>query len=142
MAKRSLADAVAKATNETPANALSVAAAPAPRPRPVAAAPAAVVAPSHASEPVLAPQPTPVFHSVAQAVQMAVSTPVQGAAPIARRTTGARAGKRQLTLHVGPEAFETVRILGVKINRSNQSMLCEALNDFLQKHGLPRLVSE
>ncbi len=94
-----------------------------------AAVGAATAAPTTtAPVPVSAPAPAPM--------------PAKAAGGNNRHTTGPRAGKRQLTVHVDATAFEQFRILGVKVNRSNQSLLSEAINDLFVKNGMPRLVSE
>ena len=68
--------------------------------------------------------------------------PAKAAGGNNRHTSGPRAGKRQLTVHVDQGAFEQFRILGVKLNRSNQSLLSEAINDLFVKNGMSRLVTE
>jgi len=46
-------------------------------------------------------------------------------------------GRRGVLFHASDEAWEAVKILGIRKRRSLQEMMVEALNDFLTKNGAP-----
>ena len=53
-----------------------------------------------------------------------------------------RRGKRRITVHVEPEVLRQLKELGLELDdRSTQSMVVEALNDFFVKNGRSPLAS-
>lgn len=53
-----------------------------------------------------------------------------------------RRGKRRIMIHVDPEVLRELKELGLATgDRSIQSMVVEALNDFFVKNGRPPLAS-
>ena len=65
-----------------------------------------------------------------------------GAAPPATDTgrPTSRRGCRVVTAHVDPAVHRQFRMLAVRHGISGQTLLLEALSDFFQKYGLPRIV--
>ncbi len=88
--------------------------------------------------------------SAAQAEPAALPT-LQAAAPVAAvapdgALTGKRApsrvGMRQINVYVDPAVLKMVKQMALDMDRSQQSLMSEALNDFFQKHGKPRLADQ
>ena len=50
-----------------------------------------------------------------------------------------RQGKKPVTAYVGRDAHRQLRKLGIDVDKSNQEMIAEALNDYFERHGLERL---
>jgi len=50
-----------------------------------------------------------------------------------------RLGKKPVTAYVERNAHKQLRLLGLDLDRSTQSMIVEALNDYFERHGLERL---
>jgi hypothetical protein len=50
-----------------------------------------------------------------------------------------RAGKKPVTAYVAKTAHKQLRSLGLDLEKSNQDMIVEALNDYFTRHGLDRL---
>ena len=50
-----------------------------------------------------------------------------------------RLGKKPVTAYVARNAHKQLRLLGLDLGRSTQSMVIEALNDYFERHGLERL---
>ena len=50
-----------------------------------------------------------------------------------------RLGKKPVTAYVARNAHKQLRLLGLDLDRSTQSMVIEALNDYFERHGLDRL---
>ena len=50
-----------------------------------------------------------------------------------------RSGKRPVTAYVEKPAHKQLRSLGIDLEKSNQDMIIEALNDYFVRHGLDRL---
>lgn len=50
-----------------------------------------------------------------------------------------RAGKKALATYIDKEAFKQVKILSAQLEVTQEALVIEALNDFFQKHKLPRL---
>jgi len=44
-----------------------------------------------------------------------------------------------VTAYVERNAHKQLRLLGLDLDRSTQSMIVEALNDYFERHGLERL---
>ena len=59
----------------------------------------------------------------------------QAQAPSAAKPASTRAGKRRLTLVVEPEEHRRIKHLSADTDRSIESLLHEALTDFLRKHN-------
>lgn len=68
--------------------------------------------------------------------------PIEHKEPVTRAAEGyvppSRVGKRKVMAHVDPEVLMQLKLLGLDLKqRTIQSMLTEALNDFFVKHGRP-----
>ena len=50
-----------------------------------------------------------------------------------------RSGKKPVTAYVEKTAHKQLRSLGLDLDKSNQDMIVEALNDYFSRHGLDRL---
>lgn len=50
-----------------------------------------------------------------------------------------RAGKKPVTAYVEKSAHKQLRSLGLDLEKSNQDMIVEALNDYFTRHDLDRL---
>ncbi len=50
-----------------------------------------------------------------------------------------RQGKKSVTAYVDRAAHKQLRSLGLDLDKSNQDMLVEAINDYFERHGLDRL---
>ncbi len=49
-----------------------------------------------------------------------------------------RQGKKPVTAYVDKEIHKQLRVLGLDLEKSNQEMIVEALNDYLERHGPKR----
>ena len=59
----------------------------------------------------------------------------------AKARTPARVGKKALALWTSPEASQQLRMASVTMDRTLQSILAEAVDDWFQKHGMHRLAA-
>jgi len=50
-----------------------------------------------------------------------------------------RSGKKPVTAYVGKTAHKQLRSLGLDLDKSNQDMIVDALNDYFTRHGLDRI---
>lgn len=50
-----------------------------------------------------------------------------------------RSGKKPVTAYVEKTAHKQLRLLGLDLEKSNQDMIVEALNDYFERHDLDRL---
>lgn len=89
--------------------------------------------------------------SAAQAEPSPVPTPQMAVSPVAAAAgaitaTGKRApsrvGMRQINVYVDPAVLKMVKQMALDMDRSQQSLMSEALNDFFQKYGKPRLADQ
>ena len=55
------------------------------------------------------------------------------------RLAPSRRGLKAVTFHVEPTAHIQLKLLAIELGRSGHAICCEALNDFFEKHGKPRL---
>lgn len=49
-----------------------------------------------------------------------------------------REGKRPVTAYLEKDAHKQLRVLGIHLEKSNQQMIIEALNDYIERHGRDR----
>lgn len=49
-----------------------------------------------------------------------------------------REGKRPVTAYLEKDAHKQLRVLGIDLEKSNQEMIIEALNDYFERHGRNR----
>lgn len=49
-----------------------------------------------------------------------------------------REGKKPVTAYVTKEVHKQLRVLGIELEKSNQEMITEALNDYFARHGVER----
>ena len=47
-----------------------------------------------------------------------------------------RRGKKPVTAYVDKQVHKQLRSLGLELEKSNQEMILEALNDYFERHGL------
>ncbi|NIP14579.1 MAG: hypothetical protein GWM88_07575 [Pseudomonadales bacterium] len=60
-----------------------------------------------------------------------------GARPPAMATRPpSRQGKKPVTAYVDKQVHKQLRSLGLELEKSNQEMILEALNDYFARHGL------
>ena len=50
-----------------------------------------------------------------------------------------RVGRKPVTAYVEKSAHKQLRMLGLELDRSTQTMVVEALNDYFERHGLERI---
>ena len=46
-----------------------------------------------------------------------------------------REGKKPVTAYLEKDAHKQLRVLGIDLEKSNQDMIIEALNDYFERHG-------
>lgn len=60
-----------------------------------------------------------------------------GARPLAMTTRPpSRQGKKPVTAYVDKQTHKQLRTLGLDLEKSNQEMILEALNDYFERHGV------
>jgi hypothetical protein len=67
----------------------------------------------------------------------ATAAPRSDARPPAMATRPpSRQGKKPVTAYVDKQVHKQLRSLGLELEKSNQEMITEALNDYFERHGL------
>ena len=64
-------------------------------------------------------------------LQGVFSTPT----PAQREKPNAEIGKTRVIFRISEDGKKQIDFLAVELGRTKQDLLCEAVNDFLQKHG-------
>lgn len=49
-----------------------------------------------------------------------------------------REGKKPVTAYLEKDVHKQLRVLGIDLEKSNQEMIIEALNDYFERHGRNR----
>ena len=89
------------------------------------------------------PALSPAVEALAKAAESVEAAPPVVARPAAKATVApSRQHTRQLTAHVDPIVLKTIKMMAVEMDRPQQHIFAEAINDWLEKHGKPRLANE
>ena len=58
--------------------------------------------------------------------------------PLQREKSNAEIGKTKVIFRMSEDGKKQIDYLAVELGRTKQDLFCEAVNDFLQKHGKQR----